>query len=360
MKPAFVVRFRPAGPWRIGPDSGARNRVDRIYHSDSLFSAVTHAMARFGQMEDWLAATAASDNGSAVRFSSCFPLMDDVQFVVPPRTMWPPLPSPKVRWKSARFVPLSVVASLTAERPLHDSAWYVHGPSECLMAGHGPEHIGPFRSALRSYAAVDRLSGSAVAVHDAACLEFSEGGGLWAAVEFADGEAAARWNEPVRAALRLLADSGLGGERSMGWGRSEAPEFIDGTLPDMILPPVAPAPPPEPSAEGAEPAPKPPLETGYWLLSMYSPAGGDLVDWQRGSYSIVTRGGRVDSPVRSGDPKKLLRMVEEGSVLVAEAPPRGAAADVAPDGFPHPVFRAGFAVAIPVPLRPVERPLGAS
>ena len=39
----------------------------------------------------------------------------------------------------------------------------------------------------------------------------------------------------VKAAFRLLADSGFGGERSRGWGRSEAPEFIEGQLPDMIL-----------------------------------------------------------------------------------------------------------------------------
>jgi hypothetical protein len=37
-------------------------------------------------------------------------------------------------------------------------------------------------------------------------------------------------------------------------------------------------------------------------------------------------------------------------VLVAAAEPRGAAADVSPDGFPHPVYRAGFALAIPIPL----------
>jgi CRISPR/Cas system CSM-associated protein Csm4 (group 5 of RAMP superfamily) len=84
------------------------------------------------------------------------------------------------------------------------------------------------------------------------------------------------------------------------------------------------------------------------------------VDWQRGFYSIVSRGGRIESPARSGEEKKLVRMVEEGSVLVAEAPPIGAAPNVAPDGFPHPVFRAGFAVAIPVPLRQQERSAGAA
>ena len=41
--------------------------------------------------------------------------------------------------------------------------------------------------------------------------------------------------------------------------------------------------------------------------------------------------------------------IAEGSVLIAENAPRGAAADVAPDGFAHPVFRAGFALSIPLP-----------
>jgi len=35
--------------------------------------------------------------------------------------------------------------------------------------------------------------------------------------------------------------------------------------------------------------------------------------------------------------------------VIAAADPRGSAPDVAPDGFPHPVYRAGCAVAIPIP-----------
>ncbi len=42
-------------------------------------------------------------------------------------------------------------------------------------------------------------------------------------------------------------------------------------------------------------------------------------------------------------------MIAEGSVLYAVGEPRGAAADVAPEGFAHPVFRAGFALTIPLP-----------
>jgi hypothetical protein len=44
-------------------------------------------------------------------------------------------------------------------------------------------------------------------------------------------------------------------------------------------------------------------------------------------------------------------MVEEGSVLFSADAPSGAARDVAPEGFPHPVFRAGFALALPITVR---------
>ncbi len=128
MNPGLVVKLRPTGPWRIGPDSGARNRVDTIYHSDTLYAAVTGALARLGPLEDWLAATAR--NGvPAVCFSSCFPFLDEIGFVVPPRTVWPPtspvLLSGRVRWKSARFVPLGVVQAILAGSTLDEGHWSV-------------------------------------------------------------------------------------------------------------------------------------------------------------------------------------------------------------------------------------------
>ena len=121
MNPGLVVKLRPTGPWRVGPDSGARSRVDAVYHSDSLYAAVCSAMARLGLFEDWLDATARGAEcplGPAVAFSSCFPFLDDTRFVAPPRSIWPPtspaLLSARVRWKSARFVPLTVVEALLA------------------------------------------------------------------------------------------------------------------------------------------------------------------------------------------------------------------------------------------------------
>jgi CRISPR type III-A-associated RAMP protein Csm4 len=383
MNPGLVIKLRPTGPWRIGPDSGARNQVDAIYHSDSLYSAVTSAMARLGWLEDWLGATAA--NGApAVSFSSCFPFLDEIGFVVPPRSVWPPsspvLLAARVRWKSARFVPLGIVPGLLSGHILEENQWAVDGVSACLVpAGKA----GPFRNGLRFHAAVDRLTGAAER-HSVASMEFQPGAGLWTIASFADESARERWLDPLKTAFRLLADSGFGGERSRGWGRSEGPEFTEGTLPDMVLGPGAGSREPEdkgsgvgdqesqgagagdqgsgnPSEADAEseipipdprsliPEPIPGRVRPQWLLSLFIPAAADAVDWDRGNYALVTRGGRVESSAGTGELKKQVQMVAEGSVLYAASNLRGTAPDVAPDGFAHPVYRAGFALSIPLP-----------
>src|SRR5262249_10167323 len=120
----------------------------------------------------------------AVCFSSCFPFMEDIGYVVPPRTIWPPvspaLLSARVRWKSARFVPLGIVQALLSGQTLDDTHWNVDGPSECLVpAGRS----GPFRTSIRWSAAVDRLTGASER-HSTACIEFRPGAGLWTIVSF--------------------------------------------------------------------------------------------------------------------------------------------------------------------------------
>ena len=181
----MLINLQPTAPWRIGPDSGDRDRVDRIYHSDSLYSAVSSAMSRLGMLDEWLDATARAgsrNDAPAVRFSSCFPYQGETKFIVPPRSLWPPLASAKVRWRGAKFVPLSVVTELLSAKTISEEGWTVDPASECLIQIGSS---GPFRVAVRSSAAVDRW-GTGVAPHSTACIEFAPGAGLWAAVEFAD------------------------------------------------------------------------------------------------------------------------------------------------------------------------------
>ena len=80
--------MRPTSPWRTGPASGARERVDTLYHSDSLYSAITNTLRLLSPsgLADWLSATAQNPAGSAVRFSSVFPLFTEHLLVAP--TAW--------------------------------------------------------------------------------------------------------------------------------------------------------------------------------------------------------------------------------------------------------------------------------
>ncbi len=311
----MIIKLHPTGPWRIGPDSGDRDRVDRIYHSDSLYSAVCGAMSRLGFLEEWLDDTARTAS-PGVRFSSCFPFHGETLYVVPPRSHWPLPPSPKVRWKGARFIPVKLVNEILEGSAVDADAWAVDGPSECLIA-QGTQ--GPYRVAVRSAAAVDR-HGAGVAPHSSACLEFAPGAGLWFEAQISD----EKWKDRLLGAIRLLGDSGFGGERSRGWGHAEI-STSDGKL---INP-----------HDG---------NSAWWVLSLYHPAESDSVDWQKGNYSVTTRGGRASA---TGELKKQTRMIAEGSVLVAGAAPVGTVTDVAPDDFPHPVYRAGFALALAIPSK---------
>jgi hypothetical protein len=127
---------------------------------------------------------------------------------------------------------------------------------------------------------------------------------------------------------------------------SDAPVAAAVRAPDLTEPMRV-----SPEVEAAPTIPVPAVHLqAHWLLSLFTPAAADAVDWGRGSYTVLARGGRIDSPSPgSGDLKKQIQMVAEGSVLYVDGVPLGAAADVAPDGFAHPVFRAGFALAIPLP-----------
>lgn len=331
MNPALLIRLRPTTPWRIGPDTGAGDQASAVLHSDALYSAVTLALRQLGVMEEWLSATSDAYAEPAVRFTSMFPWQRSFLYAPPPASLWPPAEtSGKVRWKGARLLPSGVIAALMAGRAPADDEWVVDGHSGCLIPSASRSAIGPLRYVRRSSAAVDRVTGGRVEAHRSTAIQFAPASGMWCAAEFRNQNAYAVWAPHLMAAFRLLADSGIGGLRSRGFGRSRMPDFQPGSLCEFLF-----------GAEAAESAP-----TGaWWLLSLFSPAEAERIDWTTGCYQLTHRSGRMDG----GAEKLMSRMVVEGSVLVSSEAPRGVARDVAPEGASHPVYRAGAAVALPIP-----------
>lgn len=332
---ALLVRLRPNGPWRYGPDDGGQNRTDTLFRSDRLFSALTSAAKQLGFQDQWLAA-ATAEAGPAVAFSSLFPFQGETLFVIPPATLWPPppdmvtSPSPvflsKVRWQAARFVPVSLVESILRRQSVLADQWAVDPESECLLRRDRPSST-PFRAVSRSGAPVDRLTKMSSAAYTTAGIEFEPGSGLWMVVRFADEAAQAEWSPRVKGLLRLLADTGFGGRRSSGWGHAHAPEFQEGIWPQILFPKLG-------RAQGTD------NSNQHWLLSLYSPGTGEPVDWAAGVYSIVERGS--PSGVRT-------RFVAEGSVLESGSELTGRAVDVANGKAKRPILRSGIALAVHLP-----------
>ena len=347
MQQALLVRLRPSGPWRYGPSDGALDRVDTLYRSDRLFSAITIAMRQLGHLDAWLDATARSEN-PAVAFTSLYPFQGDILYVTPPANLWPPpsslvnSPSPvfltKVRWRTANLVPLSLVDSLLIGQPVLADQWIPDPESGCLLRRDRPSSS-PFRIVSRAVSPVDRLRLTSTDAAASACVEFEAGAGLWLVARFLDDGAHEKWNEPLRSAFRLLADTGFGGGRSKGWGQVQAPEFETGAWPALILPKVG--------RVAKNDVHEPKTSRSYWLMSLYSPAPHDTVNWSGGQYELTIRNGRVHGS--SGALKKSLRMVVEGCVLDAAGEPLGTAIDVAPENYEHAVYRSGIALALLIP-----------
>lgn len=344
MNPALLIRLRPITPWRIGPDHGALDQSEAVLHSDALYSALCLAFEQLGWLEEWLNATADPYSTPAVRFSSCFPWQRGLLFVPPPAGLWPPPETPgapaKLRWKGARLVPTTVVAALLRGETLDEKAWVVDAHSGCLIPTGGRFPTGPFRRMRRSSAAVDRVTGSNIQPWAAGCLQFAPASGLWCAAEFANASTYAIWSPKLACAFRLLADSGLGGLRSRGFGRSRTPDLQPGVLQDLLLPDLQL---PQAAPQGAD--------RSWWMLSLFSPGASDQVAWGSGNYTLIERSGRVASHAGAGLVKKSCRLVQEGSLVVSQGALTGSVRDVAPDGAPHPVWRAGFAVAIELPAK---------
>lgn len=350
MSSALLFTFYPSGPWRFGPGEGGRDRVDTLFRSDRLFSAFTLAFERLGMMEPWLDATARAAK-PAVILSSLFPFQGDTRFVSPPATLWPPpagavrISSPvfatKVRWRAARFVPVSLVENLLLGQRILAEQWTSDAESGCLLRRDRPQSS-PFRTIMRTHVAVDRL-GTGTEAHSHAGVEFEPDSGLWGVAVFDSETAAEQWKAPLLAGLRLVADTGFGGRRSNGWGQISKFRTQEAAWPQVLLPKLS-------RAQSNNTAENSSGQTpAHWLLSLFRPASEEQIDWQGASYSLTVRGGYVESSNGRGAAKKQVRMIEEGSVIAAAQSPLGSAVDVAPEGFPHPVYRSGFALSITLP-----------
>ena len=301
MAQAILFRFEARGAWTAAPAGPS------LLPSDTFYGAVCAAMDRFGWLAEFLAA------GPALRFTSLFPWQHGTLFAPPPASAWPPPNGlQRLRPKLVRFLPLPAIRDLLSEPGLVESRWVLDPASGCLLAADRAGAGGPFRP-LR----VEKGAGPKTGI------QFAEGAGAWGLALCAD----ELWRPRLEAALRWLADSGLGGNRSLGWGGSTGVRFETGDSVEALLRRGSPG-------DGSK---------GWWLLSLFAPAAGEEIAWEQGAYQLTVRSGWVEGSTVAKLPQRLVR---EGSVLFAPQAPAGTLENVAPPGWDHPVYRNGLAVAV--------------
>ncbi len=176
---------------------------------------------------------------------------------------------------------------------------------------------------------VERPSSASTLFHVGA-VYFAPGCGLWFGVQWLDPNTSHYPAFPTL--LADLGDSGLGAERSAGYGKATIQPADTLTLP----------------APG-----------DLWTsLSRYLPREEEMTAFQndRAAWKIYTVGGWLDSPKKRGQRRRALNMVQEGAVFgipTGHTPPFGRLDDASPrykttgeTPVPHPVYRCGLTVAV--------------
>ncbi|MEW6498366.1 MAG: type III-A CRISPR-associated RAMP protein Csm4, partial [Cyanobacteriota bacterium] len=164
--------------------------------------------------------------------------------------------------------------------------------------------------------------------------------GLYFLIHFP--KADAQLADKLQAALHLLGEEGLGGERSSGAGRFEV-QWLD--LPEIWQSILN----------------LPEQSVHHCLISLFwdnEPAtlAQLITDTNDASYEIIERGGWIASPFSGRQlRRKMVRMFSEGSVFPAR--PVGKLADVKPAQFDtHQIYRNGIALSLPIKVSDQLKP----
>ncbi len=323
--------------FHFGAQGLGQEETNSTLSSDSLFSALaaqlavsagSQALAQFIQSYDL--------KSPAFVLSSTFPLAGSLRFFPPLARLGSGAPAKEL--KKVRFVSEGLFRQMLEGRTLADvysGAALLQNKAVLALPAETASLPASLKNGIlwqieqQPQVALDRSS-SASRLYFTGRVSFAAGCGLWFGL---------RWLRQDTAMADLLANlfvelgySGLGGQRSSGFGACRIEPGAPVSLPDV--------------------------DGGLWTnLSRYLPGEDEMSAFQHEKtvYRLCRVGGWLGSPSANGQRRKTLNLVEEGSVfgpLSRQAP--GLIAEVSPSypGNPqplsHPVYRSGIALAVGV------------
>lgn len=252
MGATYIYRLAPRTAFHFGLRGVGVEETATFCPADTLFSALCLTLREWErdgsrQLEAWLARFPPLNGGGPppLRLSSAFPYAGEVLFF--PKPLVPANLPPETRRTEAKtlkkitYVSQGILRAWLAQEDLNDQVdddLLLHGGRVWVTRDElgtlkdfrdpGTGQIRMWATQPRPRVTVDRMT-SQSSVYRAGVVRFQKRAGLYSLVEFLDdGHGAER--ERMKTLLEVLGDSGLGGERSSGYGqfKLEGPKVFSG------------------------------------------------------------------------------------------------------------------------------------
>lgn len=338
---AYSLTFR--APLHIGERGVGQEETREFVPADTLFSALCsmwRLLYGIDSLQHDLLARYRDAGREPFFLTSAFPYAGAIRFY--PKPLRPPTDETEVakRWKGIRWVSERVLEQYLHGEPiqlevstpngkqgltLHEGECLIHPDDRDALQSfwdYERDDLAMYRQAVVPRVALDRIT-NASQIWQFGETHFAQGCGLWFGVQFGE----SGFQERFEACLRLLGDTGLGGERGAGRGlfTFERREW-------QLRTPSSP--------------------TRFLTLSPWLPANAEQRSWlqrEGSAYELTLKRGWLGSPEARNLRRKEVWMVAEGS-LIAHPPEfrLGQLIDLSPDRAPHPAYRYGYAFPIGV------------
>ena len=311
---------RASGPAQEG--SLGLEKTESYIPADTLFSAICQMWTTFYDTESLTTFLKGYMEDSTVlpfMLTSTFPFAKDVYFFPKPLM----LSTPSKKSKRVRFVSQSLFQNIVSGNPPEfnenqlvngEEVWMTPEEKEQLETSDDDDFTIWTTNTRPRVTLGSRNSGSEI--WHVQTVQFNTDCGLWFAAQFDSDET----KHKIETLLRVLGDTGIGGERNAGYGTFD---FTEATLE----------------------IPTPETGSQFVTLSPICPKSPEqLAQLLTGNiaYTLNPLTGWVSS-TGTASRRKQVNMFAEGSVLHASDTHIGRLVDLRPDNWEHPVYRYGYA-----------------
>ena len=324
-----VYRLKFKTQLHLGRTTGAAQtgslgleKTETYISADTLFSAICQMWTTFydtASLTDFLNPYTAENGSLPFTLTSAFPYANNVYLFPKPLIF----KSTSKKSKRVQFVSRSLFENIITGNPpdfdednlMNSEKVWVNSEEKKQLKTANDNDFNVWTTNTRPRVTIDRQTEESSIWH-VETVQFNTDCGLWFAVNYDSDET----KQKIETLLRVLGDNGIGGERNAGYGlfdfdevALEIPTTEDGTQ-FVTLSPICPK-----SSDQLE-----------HLLK------GDI------AYNLNPLTGWVTS-AGAASKRKQINMFAEGSVLNSSDEPVGRLVDLKPKGYPHPVYRYGYA-----------------